>query len=811
MYLLVIGLVAVIVAFLVAAFFSMRRGHDDEDEPARRPSVRNRIRGRGDARDRDARWDSAAPQRPPARRPSGRGPAPSRRPSRDTRDPGRAGRSGRAGYEQSRGYEPSSRGYGDRAPIRGYDGQRSERTPSARRSPRYDDATETVVQATARPARSGKATPAARPGGDDSFGTGPVTALYDTGPSAAAAPDGYAAAQVNADPDLADSDVFPRVRADIPRPASKARPRSQPKARGRQPSRSKHDDDDDWPSTEWDKLSDEQYWAELSADKPLATTARSAQSSSPAAAKPGRSAAGRPVGTPRPERDRAAAGTNRTAGPNRGDRTDRTGSRRSRDRAGQDDATQQLDARPGGRPGARQPAARARGGQVPEAGDRDARAAGARPASRNGRPAPDRGYEATQRMPSRSRPRAAADRPGGSAPAGTGPMSTGPMSAVPLSAPPMSTGPMNSGLMNSGPMNPGPMTGPISTGPVTGPITGPAGRAEPAPRRPAPRGPAGDDPLTSPAYARDKSPAGDSRSYRNPGRSAPREPARAAADESRGYQRSPARGDYPATPGPYDSYPAAADARRDYPAPASRHGYPASPGERTDPGAGRPAASAGYPASPPPARPAYDDRPAETTSPQAGSGNPYGSFVDSAPPPQPDSTGPTYPPAAPAAPASGQGSYGTGAAGTGPAGNYPAPGGYPDPYAPARDGYPAAAGHSSQDPGTAYYSAPPPPAAAQPPAAYPYPASSSGYQGSPGYQNGTAYPDSGPYQNGGGYPDSNAYPGSNGYPAGNGQHAQPGQDGYDGRYAGGGQQNARYPGTDPYGPDGYDGYHSRQG
>ena len=34
MYLLVIGLVAVIVAFLVAAFFSMRRGHDDEDESA---------------------------------------------------------------------------------------------------------------------------------------------------------------------------------------------------------------------------------------------------------------------------------------------------------------------------------------------------------------------------------------------------------------------------------------------------------------------------------------------------------------------------------------------------------------------------------------------------------------------------------------------------------------------------------------------------------------------------------------------------------------------------------------------------------
>ena len=182
MYLLVIGLVAVIVAFLVAAFFSMRRGHDDEDEPARRPSVRDRIRSRGgDPRDRDPRWDSAGPQRAPARRPGGRGPAPSRRPARDTRDPGRADRYDRAGDDESRGYEPSSRGYGERAPIRGYDGQRTERAPSARRGARNDDATETVVQSAARPARNRKATPAARPG-DDSFGTGPVTALYDTGP-----------------------------------------------------------------------------------------------------------------------------------------------------------------------------------------------------------------------------------------------------------------------------------------------------------------------------------------------------------------------------------------------------------------------------------------------------------------------------------------------------------------------------------------------------------------------------------------------------------------------------------------------------
>jgi hypothetical protein len=40
--------------------------------------------------------------------------------------------------------------------------------------------------------------------------------------------------------------------------------------------RSRKRDDDDWPSMEWDKLTDEQYWAQLSSDKPLAATARSA-------------------------------------------------------------------------------------------------------------------------------------------------------------------------------------------------------------------------------------------------------------------------------------------------------------------------------------------------------------------------------------------------------------------------------------------------------------------------------------------------------------------------------------------------------
>ena len=76
--------------------------------------------------------------------------------------------------------------------------------------------------------------------------------------------------------------------------------------------RSRKRDDDDWPSMEWDKLTDEQYWAQLSSDKPLATTARSSQpareprpaagEARPAASRNGhaRPAGGGPKPAPRP-------------------------------------------------------------------------------------------------------------------------------------------------------------------------------------------------------------------------------------------------------------------------------------------------------------------------------------------------------------------------------------------------------------------------------------------------------------------------------------------------------------------------------
>jgi hypothetical protein len=49
-----------------------------------------------------------------------------------------------------------------------------------------------------------------------------------------------------------------------------------PQLRARQP-RGRRNDDGDWPSTEWDKLSDADYWKEVASDKPLTTTARTAQ------------------------------------------------------------------------------------------------------------------------------------------------------------------------------------------------------------------------------------------------------------------------------------------------------------------------------------------------------------------------------------------------------------------------------------------------------------------------------------------------------------------------------------------------------
>src|SRR6266516_7496283 len=253
MILLVVGLVAVIVVVLIAVFLSIRRGRGDEDdEPDLRSSGRDRRR------DQEERWQD-----------------------RDTRVPVSSSRGGRGDYP---GY--SSRGpAGDRGPRgRDYDsaqrrpGREASDYPSPRGRPTQEPAAaRSAVGASARARGRYDTGPMRRPAADDfpsadypSMDLGPAE-RYATGdqPSVESSVAGYQAVDDSRDrPD-------PR-RTAAPAPASS-------KSRSRQ--RGKRDDDDDWPSSEWDKLSDEQYWAELSADKPLSAMTRPSRPASNVAAK----------------------------------------------------------------------------------------------------------------------------------------------------------------------------------------------------------------------------------------------------------------------------------------------------------------------------------------------------------------------------------------------------------------------------------------------------------------------------------------------------------------------------------------------
>src|SRR6202046_5657008 len=57
---------------------------------------------------------------------------------------------------------------------------------------------------------------------------------------------------------------------------------SLPVVRPRQARGKRADDAGDWASTEWDELSDVDYWAEVASDKPLTTTAQTAAQARPA-------------------------------------------------------------------------------------------------------------------------------------------------------------------------------------------------------------------------------------------------------------------------------------------------------------------------------------------------------------------------------------------------------------------------------------------------------------------------------------------------------------------------------------------------
>jgi hypothetical protein len=807
MLLLVIGLVALIIAVLVGLFLTRRRRDDDDDEADGRQTVRDRLGSRG--RDGRLRTDPRM-----AHKSAARGPAPTRRPAGEPRGYGGPDRGYEpAGFDQARGYEPSPRGYGERAP-RSRDDQRTERIPAARRGGAYQDAPEPATPVGARASRAATAPRRGAVGTD----TGPGSALYDTGPSAA----DLTATRASADPDLADSDVFPRVRAEIPETEAKPRAKSQAKGRGR-PSRGRHDDDDDdWPSTEWDKLSDEQYWAELSADKPLATTARSAQpSTAPAAtpAKPPRAtapspASGRAASRPHTAPDAGPEGPGRRQP---ADRPGRTGVRQGTPRRADGADTDPGRPVPAERPAAaatterlaarRRPAAEpappaylpAAPVPVPDRDDDDpltsphfARGAGGADDSRSYRtprrnPGPRQDRSGGQAYPSTpngypSTPNGYPSTPNGypSTPNGYPSTPNGYPSAA--EAYPASSGGY-------------PATGRNATGPVTNP-GGPA------------RG-------SGPTRSRD--------SY-----------AGQARDGLVGADNGDRR--YTDSSGGYQSYPAMPDGGQGYPTSSGRHGYPAGQADRTDPGASRPdlgasrpdpgsprtdpgprtspgrrrstaarqaparqapaspppgqAPSPGYPASPAASAPGWgSDRSAaaEAPSAQAGLGNPYGSYVNTAPPaPAPAPT--PAPPPAPAArtaptPASpyqpGQAADGSSYPGytTGPTAAYS------DPYSPGHGsgpgtgpvGYPAngqppaADGRAEQ--GTTWYSAPPAAAPQAPAGAYPYQ--------DPGYPAAAGYPD------------------RNGYPATPGTRD-------DTRHRSGQTE-------DPYHPDGYSGYHSRQG
>jgi hypothetical protein len=280
MILLVIGLVAVIVVVLIAVFLSIRLGRGDEDdEPDLRSSGRDRRR------DRDGGWQG-----------------------RDTRRvPVSGGRGGRGDYP----------GYGSRGPAggrapRGRDYDGAPRRPAREASDyRAGPSPHGVSPSPHRPAQ-----PAPKPAAARSAvgASAQARGRYDTGPSRRPAADDFPSADYPS-MDFGPGDSF--ATGDQPPvefPAAVDDPRDRPDSRrksasagskGRSRQRGKRDDDDDWPSSEWDKLSDEQYWAELSADKPLSSTARPSRPASNAANGSARPAArdSRPARPPASDRD----------------------------------------------------------------------------------------------------------------------------------------------------------------------------------------------------------------------------------------------------------------------------------------------------------------------------------------------------------------------------------------------------------------------------------------------------------------------------------------------------------------------------
>ncbi len=155
--------------------------------------------------------------------------------------------------------------------------------------------------------------------------------------------------------------------------------------------RSKRDDDGEWPSTEWDELSDVDYWAELASEKPLTTTL---QAVAPAE-RPERD---------RPERDRPDA-RDTDAGSKRAERRETSDRRDASDRRGSSDRRDSRDAadRRSGteRAGTERRPGIERREDADQRDSADRRESGAErrakplaPAARSSRPAQDRAFSA---------------------------------------------------------------------------------------------------------------------------------------------------------------------------------------------------------------------------------------------------------------------------------------------------------------------------------------------------------------------------------------------------------------------------------
>ena len=258
MLLLVVGLVVIVLVILVAVFLSVRsmRADEGDDYPARPAGAARAGRGayadphdRGSARRSDPRRQPAHPQ-----------------PARGSGQPGRRSRYGtaeygegqyptaeqdEAAYDQARfdqgPYEQAEYGEAghertrtmtavDVGGPRGYrDRDRAAGERDLDRAPR---------RRTAVPAAEAGAAPQRR------FGSLPRPRAHQHDQDAA--------------------DAQPQDREDTRRVERQG---SRLRAAGNGRDRS----GGDWSASDWDGVSDEQYWAELSADKPLATTARSAQ------------------------------------------------------------------------------------------------------------------------------------------------------------------------------------------------------------------------------------------------------------------------------------------------------------------------------------------------------------------------------------------------------------------------------------------------------------------------------------------------------------------------------------------------------